>query len=104
METQSIVVLTLHTPKEKIWGELLALTSAGITLRGIDLSAFDELLRQIGAGETGPGALSTVFYPIHRVERMTMDETNGELPSLAARFEQKVGLTLLDFLRAGSDL
>ena len=104
MEIRSIVVLTLHSPKEKIWGELVALTSAGITVRGIELDSFDEVLRQIAAGEAGVGVLSTVFYPIHRVERMAMDETVGEIPSLAERFERKVGLTVGEFLRAGGDL
>src|SRR3990172_3199848 len=93
MEIRSIVVLTLHSPKEKIWGELVALTSAGVTVRGIDLNSFDEMLRQIAAGEAGVGALSTVFYPIHRVERMSLDETVGEIASLAERFERKFGLT-----------
>lgn len=104
MELQAIVILTLHTPKEKIWGELTALTSAGVTVRGIDLNSFDEMLRQIASGEAGVGALSTVFYPIHRVERMALDETVGEIPSLAERFEKKVGLTVVEFLRAGRDL
>ena len=104
MEIRSVVVLTLHSPKEKIWGELVALTPAGITVRGIDLNAFEEVLRQVVAGEAGVGLLSTIFYPIHRVERMAMDETVGEIPSLAERFERKIGLTVGEFLRAGGDL
>ena len=104
MEIRSVVVLTLHSPKEKIWGELAALTPAGITMRGIELDSFDEVLRQIAAGEAGVGVLSTVFYPIHRVERMSMDETVGEIPSLAERFERKVSLTVGEFLRAGGNL
>ena len=86
MEIRSVVVLTLHSPKEKIWGELVALTPAGITVRGIELDSFDEVLRQIATGEAGVGVLSTIFYPLHRVERMAMDETVGEIPSLAERF------------------
>ena len=104
MEIESIVILTLHTPKERIWGELVALTPAGITLRGIALSSFEEILRQVASGETGPGSLSTVFYPIHRIERMNLDEGTGEIPSLAERFEHKVGLSLLEFLHAGRRL
>ena len=101
METCSIVVLTLHNPRERIWGELVALTPAGITVRGIDLNSFEEVLRQIGAGETGASVLSTIFYPMYRVERMAVDETVGEIPSLAERFERKVGLTVGEFLRVG---
>ncbi len=104
MEIESIVILTLHSPKERIWGELVALTPAGLTVCGIELNSFDELLRQISAGEAGCGALSTVFYPMHRVERMALDETVGEIPSLAERFEQRIGLSVRDFLRAGRRL
>ena len=104
MEIRSIVVLTLYSPREKIWGELVALTPAGITVRGMELNAFEEVLRQIGAGEAGVGVLSIVFYPMHRVERMAMDETVGEIPSLAERFERKVGLTVGEFLRTGEGL
>ncbi len=101
MEIRSVVILTLHSPRERMWGELLSLTPAGLTIRGIELSSFDEMLRQIGTGEAGPSAMSTVFYPIHRVERMTLDETVGEIPSLARRFEQRVGMSLLEFLHRG---
>lgn len=104
MEPQSIVVLTLQGPKEKIWGELLALTPAGITIRGIDVNSFEEVMRQIAAGEAGAGAMPNVFYPMYRVERMSLDETVGEIPSLAERFRHKLGLTVLQFLHAGNDL
>ena len=54
MDPHSIVVVSLHTPKEKIWGELLAVSTAGVTLRGIDLNSFDHFIRQLnepdGAG------------------------------------------------------
>jgi hypothetical protein len=104
MELRSVVILTLHTPKEKIWGELLAITPAGITVRGIDLNYFDDLVGQISAGEAGVSALSTIFYPIHRVERMALDETVGEIPSLAERFQRRLGLSLVEFLAAGERL
>jgi hypothetical protein len=37
MQPHSIVVVSLHTPKEKIWGELVELQEAGLTVRGIRL-------------------------------------------------------------------
>jgi hypothetical protein len=100
MVLNSIVVLSLHSPKEKIWGELVALTPAGITLRGIDINLFDELLREAASGETGQGALSTVFYPMYRVERMAVDEGYLGAPSLAERFCQRLGITVQEFFRA----
>ncbi len=97
MTPNSIVILSLQSPKEKIWGELLAITAAGITIRGIDLNSFDELLRQAGAGESGSGAISKAFYPMHRVERMTEDEGNADIPSLAGRFQKRVGVPFQEF-------
>ncbi len=47
MELNSIVVVSLHTPREKIWGELMALNISGITVRGIDLNSFDDFVRQV---------------------------------------------------------
>jgi hypothetical protein len=41
---------------------------------------------------------------MHRIERMALDETVGEIPSLAERFQRKVGLTVLEFLHAGHEL
>ena len=33
MDPHSIVIVSLHSPKEKIWGELLAVSTAGVTMR-----------------------------------------------------------------------
>jgi hypothetical protein len=41
---------------------------------------------------------------MHRIERMALDETVGEIPSLAERFQRKVGLTVREFLYAGHEL
>jgi hypothetical protein len=100
MILNSIVVLSLHSPKEKIWGELLVLSPAGITIRGVGLTHFEELLRQAAAGEAGAGSLSTVFYPSYRVERMALDEGIPEAPSLAERFRLRMGIPVQEFFRA----
>jgi hypothetical protein len=42
--------------------------------------------------------MTSVFYPMHRVERITADEPSGSLPSLAERFRRKVGLTIQEYL------
>jgi hypothetical protein len=62
MEPHSIVVVSLHTPKEKLWGELLEVSTAGVTIRGIDLSAFDDFVSH--------GAADIVFpHDAHRAHR-----------------------------------
>jgi hypothetical protein len=37
---------------------------------------------------------STVFYPMHRVERMEKDETVGPIVSYCERFHREVGRTV----------
>ncbi|MBI4464224.1 MAG: hypothetical protein HY647_05920 [Acidobacteria bacterium] len=99
MEIDSIVIVSLNAPKEKMWGRLMALNAAGITIQGIDLNGFDDWVRQVL--ETEPEVLTptTVFYPMHRVERIAQDEPSGSIPSLAQRFLERVGISLLDYLR-----
>jgi hypothetical protein len=91
------VVLYLHTPREKLWGVLLSLEPAGIVIRGVDLSVFDDWVRQEQRGEEGIG-ISTLFYPMARVERMERDETAGPLESLTDRFERQVGRSVFEIL------
>jgi len=98
MEPHSIVIVSLHSPKEKVWGELLALNPAGLTIRGIDLNSFDDFVRQVLHPEGERMGLPTLFFPMTRVERVALDEPAGSIPSLAERFEQKVGRSLLDYL------
>jgi len=98
MRTNSIVIVSLASPKDKVWGQLLALDVAGITVRGIELDSFDDFIRQIVSEEEATVGMTTVFYPMHRVERIALDEPSGTLPSLADRFRQKVGLTIQQYL------
>ena len=46
MQPHSIVVVSLHSPKERLWGELVDVSNAGVTVRGIDLSSFDDFISQ----------------------------------------------------------
>ena len=98
MKLNSIVIVSLHTPRAKIWGELLELHSAGITIRGIDLNCFDDFVRQVLHPEGDPVGLATLFFPMQRLERISLDEPTGSIPSMADVFEQKAGRTLKDYL------
>ena len=97
MKIHSTVLVILHSPREKVWGQLLDLNPAGVTIHGLDLNAFDEWLKQWGSEEES--GLATVFYPLHRVERMELDEPVGDIPSLEQRFRQRTHLTLADYLK-----
>jgi hypothetical protein len=88
----STVLLMLHSPRQKFFGVLLKLASAGVELRGVELESLDDLARQIREGERA-GAL-TLFFPMHRVERMELDAAIGELPSLGESFAARAGRTV----------
>lgn len=98
LDPHSIVVVSLHSPKEKVWGELLDINPSGVTLRGIDLNSFDHFIRQINEPDGERMGLPTVFFPMNRVERISLDEPSGSIPSMNEVFSRKVGKTLADYL------
>jgi hypothetical protein len=98
MDINSIVIVSLAAPKEKIWGQMLELDAKGVTVRGIDLNSFDDFVRQIVSREESTVGMSQVFYPMHRVERVAIDEPCGSIPSLSERFRSLVGLTIEEYL------
>jgi hypothetical protein len=97
MAPGSTVVVYLHSPREKIWGVLRELNSAGVFVRGIDLNTFDDWVQMIVRGERNMG-LTHVFVPMWRVERVSLDESVDDIPSLADQFYSRVGLTVGEYL------
>jgi hypothetical protein len=93
------VVLYLRDPKEKVWGILVSMTTPGVVVRGLDLEVFDDWMRQEARRDEVLIGLSTLFYPMNRIERMERDETVGPLTSYADRFTREVGRTVLDAAR-----
>lgn len=92
------VVVYLQSPKEKVWGLLVSLGAAGIVVRCIDLAAFDDWMRQEARRDEPYLGLSTVFYPMNRVERVERDQTTGPVVSYSERFRREVGLTVLQVI------
>jgi hypothetical protein len=86
-----LVVLVLQAPRERIWGRLLGLGAAGVSLRGLELSPWEEVLRLVRGGEADQVALGTRFLPMHRVEAMYLDEPSSGVPSLAETFLDRTG-------------
>src|SRR5678816_3356372 len=84
------VLITLNTPREKVWGVLRELNTAGVFVRGIDLNTFEDWVQMIVRGERNMG-LTHVFLPMWRVERVALDESVDDIPSLAAQFYARVG-------------
>jgi hypothetical protein len=92
------VLVVLHSPREKCWGILDEITSAGVFLRGLDLNAFDDWISAVVHNEPFLG-FATLFFPLWRVERVSRDESSGGLPSLAQQAEQRTGRSLKDLLQ-----
>jgi hypothetical protein len=85
-----MVVVTLSNPREKLWGTILSLSPEGLSMRGIELASFEDLVVLVKEGE--PFSLGVVFFPMHRLERMELDLPDGNIPSLSQRFSAKTGL------------
>jgi rhomboid protease GluP len=98
LDPHSIVVVSLHSPREKVWGELLDINPSGVTLRGIDLNSFDHFVRQINEPDGERIGLPTIFFPMNRVERVSLDEPAGSIPSMNELFARKIGRSLTEYL------
>src|SRR5262249_52094019 len=82
VKTGSFVLVHLSAPREKFWGLLERLDASGATVRGLAVEGFEEWLREITREERPTFSPSTVYFPIHRIERVSLDETIGEAVSL----------------------
>jgi hypothetical protein len=97
MNAGQLVLVTLHNPREKFWGVILALTPAGVSLRGVDLESLDDFAQLVKTGEAATP--SVVFFPMHRVQRIEVDGRNGELPSLAEQFAVNTGMDVSKYFQ-----
>jgi hypothetical protein len=98
MKIDSIVIANLVSPRQRFLGKLLDVTPAGITLRGVDLDAFEDWVNHIAEQEESGVQATTTFFPLHRVEKMILDERLGEIPSLSGTFLAKVGTPIEEYL------
>lgn len=94
----ALVIVNLVNPKEKFFGVLSSLSSAGVTLRAINLDSFDDWVRQIARGEELEINLLTMFFPLFRVERIFLDEPAGAIKSYSQMFEDVVGNPIRKYL------
>ena len=99
MEAGTLVLVHLVAPKEKYWGLLEALSPAGLTLRGLELDLFDDWARPQRPGAEAELGVSTLFVPLHRIEKMFEDARVGSVASYTERFFVIVGRDVRDVLR-----
>lgn len=93
-----IIIVHLINPTEKFWGVLHDLGVAGVTLRGINLSSFDDWMSQAARRVDQTLGLSTMFVPLFRVERIYLDEPVGAVESYRERFSKRVGVSVEAYL------
>ncbi len=86
----AMVVVTLGNPRDKFWGVILSLSAEGLSMSGVELASFEDLVLMVKDGESFSPAV--VFFPMHRIERIELDVPDGNLPSLSQRFSAKTGL------------
>jgi hypothetical protein len=86
----AMVIVTLGNPRDKFWGAILALSAEGVSLCGVELASFDDLVSMVKEGD--PFSAGVVFFPMHRIERIELDLPDGNISSLSQRFTAKTGL------------
>ena len=99
----SIVVAYLHEPKEQLWGVLKSIEPTGFVISGIPLPTFDDWLHEVSQGTTHGMGFSTLFFPLHRMEKLLLDEPLEGVPSLHDRFSSRMGISLLEYLARSAD-
>ena len=92
----SAVIIVLHSPREKNWGILDEISSAGVFLRGLDLNSFDDWLSAVVHGDPFVG-FGDLFFPMWRVERISLDESTADIPSLSEQVEGRTGRPVNEF-------
>lgn len=95
LEPGDIVIAVMHTPREKLLGVLEEISPAGIALRAIDLSYFDDWCQSIASDEPYL-PMTDYFLPMWRVERISRDDAGGNIASMAEQFEARTGKRLAD--------
>lgn len=94
----AIVIVYLHDPREKIWGLLIDLNPAGVSIMGLGLDSFEDWLRGLTSGEEQRIQPSVSFYPLVRVEKILVDEGADGVPSLDAQCVSRTGRGLREQL------
>ena len=99
IEAGALVVANLTNPKEKVWGLLLRIDQVGVVIRGLDLNSVEDWLVQEGRGAAPYLVPSTQFFPIHRVDRIYLDESSAGFDSYGDRYHTRCGKDPREALR-----
>jgi hypothetical protein len=91
IEIGSLVILNCVSPKEKLWGVLIRIDSVGIVIRGLELSSVEDWLQQEKQQTEPLIGPSTQLIPMHRVERVYLDESTPVITSYGDRYAAECG-------------
>lgn len=92
MKVQDFVTVHLGDPREQHWGRLLRLDAAGVIIRGIDVRQLESFRYQFKKQEQIVFP-QTVFFPMRRIEQISLDEATGNIPSTIQLLRQHTGLS-----------
>lgn len=99
MDEGSIVVVNLQNPKEKFVGKLIAITTAGVTLKGVEVNSFNDWMSEFSNAQLGHAIFpTTVFLPMHRVLSCYLDEDMGEVLSFGSQFRARTSREIREVL------
>ncbi len=96
IEKGDVVIAILQNPREKILGVLQEINSAGVFVRGVDLTYFDDWATAIKKGEEYL-PMQDYFLPMWRLEKLLRDESSAATDSLSEIFKSKTGFDIKDF-------
>ncbi|HPR65126.1 MAG TPA: hypothetical protein PK014_13010 [Thermoanaerobaculia bacterium] len=96
----SLVIVSLHSPKEQVWGVVESLSTMGVILRAININSFEDWARQVARGEEITIGLVSTFFPMHRIEKIFADEDIGAVKSYATQFQELVGMSIEAYLES----
>lgn len=96
----SLVIVHCGAPREKMWGMVLRLDAFGVVVRGLELHSVEDWLRQERSDDDRLITPSTFFLPMHRVQRIDLDESTVAAASFADRYEAACGHDVRDALLA----
>ncbi len=98
MKINSFVIVNLTEPKEQFWGLLLDIKNYGITIKGINVNSFEDWARQVRKSEKNIDVI-TIFFPMHRIEKIFLDENMGILPSMSSQFKSISGIEVNEYFK-----
>ena len=65
----AMVVVTLGNPRDKFWGMILSLAPEGLSMSGIELASFEDLVVMVKDGESFTPAVVFLSYAPDRTNR-----------------------------------